>query len=135
MIGFESKSFSLLWRATRDGFGAKAFHSRCDGKTNTLTVIKSKTGFIFGGYTAVEWTIRTDKTYKTDNTAFLFTLTNPASMPLKMKIKEGREQYAVGHFYSWGPYFGDLLVSNESNSNTDSYTNSNVSFLLIYIFT
>ena len=90
-----------------------------------MTVIKSKTGFIFGGYTAVEWTIRTDKTYKTDNTAFLFTLTNPASMPLKMKIKEGSEHYAVYHYSSWGPIFGngwDLAVSSESNSNTNSFT-------------
>ena len=34
--------WSLLYRATRDGFGAKDFHSNCDGHSNTLTILKAK---------------------------------------------------------------------------------------------
>ena len=30
---------SLLYRATRDGFGAKAFHSKCGRRENTITLI------------------------------------------------------------------------------------------------
>jgi hypothetical protein len=46
--------WSLLYRATRDGFGAKDFHSRCDGRANTLTIFKAKESeFIFGGFTTV----------------------------------------------------------------------------------
>ena len=129
MIGFESRPLSLLWRGTRDGFGSAAFHSLCDGKANTLTIVKSITGFIFGGYTSLAWSSVAG--YKPDNTAFLFSLTNPASMPLKMKIKPEKEQYAVYHNSNYGPTFGkghDLHVHDASNSNTESFTYSSSSY-------
>ncbi len=31
LTGLENKSFSLLWRGSRDGFDAAAFHRLCDG--------------------------------------------------------------------------------------------------------
>jgi hypothetical protein len=34
--------WSLLYRGTRDGFGAKDFHSNCDGHSNTLTILKAR---------------------------------------------------------------------------------------------
>jgi hypothetical protein len=44
--------WSLLYRGTRDGFGAKDFHSKCDGRSNTLTIVKAfGSEFIFGGFT------------------------------------------------------------------------------------
>ena len=43
--------WSLLYRGTRDGFGASNFHSKCDGRNNTLTLLKAKeSSYIFGGY-------------------------------------------------------------------------------------
>jgi hypothetical protein len=36
---FRAKRFNLLWRGSRDGFGAKEFHHHCDGRANTLTLI------------------------------------------------------------------------------------------------
>jgi len=30
--------WSLLYRATRDGFDSSDFHSKCDGHSNTLTI-------------------------------------------------------------------------------------------------
>jgi hypothetical protein len=48
--------WSLLYRATRDGFGSDDFHSKCDGHSNTLTIFKAKqSSFIFGGFTTVNW--------------------------------------------------------------------------------
>jgi len=38
LTGFENKSFSLLWRGSRDGFDAAAFHRLCDGKARFLGV-------------------------------------------------------------------------------------------------
>ena len=32
------------------------FHQRCDGKNNTLTIIKED-GFVFGGFTDIPWGI------------------------------------------------------------------------------
>ena len=45
----------LLFRASRDGFAASAFHSKCDNKGPTVTVVKSSAN-IFGGFTETPWT-------------------------------------------------------------------------------
>ena len=42
-------NWSVCWRATRDGWDARNFHSRCDRKKPTLTLVKVGV-FIFGGY-------------------------------------------------------------------------------------
>jgi len=55
LTGFNNKSFSLLWRGSRDGFDKEDFHRLCDGKVNTVTVIKNTNGFIFGGFTSIPW--------------------------------------------------------------------------------
>ncbi len=47
--------WTLLYRGTRDGFGAADFHSKCDDHKNTLTIVKAHdTSYIFGGYTSVK---------------------------------------------------------------------------------
>ena len=45
----------LLFRASRDGFAAQTFHSKCDNKGPTVTVVKSGAN-IFGGFTEISWT-------------------------------------------------------------------------------
>ena len=45
----------LLFQASRDGFAASAFHSKCDTKGPTVTVVKSGAN-IFGGFTEEPWT-------------------------------------------------------------------------------
>ena len=45
----------LLFRASRDGFAASTFHSKCDNKGPTVTVVKSYAN-IFGGFTEKPWT-------------------------------------------------------------------------------
>ena len=47
-------SFVLLYRASRDGWAASKFHSICDNKGPTVTVVKSGNN-IFGGYTEQSW--------------------------------------------------------------------------------
>ena len=45
----------LLFRASRYGFDASMFHSKCDQKGPTITVVKSGEN-IFGGFTEKTWT-------------------------------------------------------------------------------
>ena len=45
----------LLFRASRDGFAAEIFHSKCDAQGPTVTIVKSG-NYIFGGFTDVSWT-------------------------------------------------------------------------------
>ena len=63
--------WTLLYRGTRDGFGAKDFHSKCDGKSPTLTLIKAQgSEYIFGAYTQASW--KSSCIYELDPQAFLF---------------------------------------------------------------
>jgi hypothetical protein len=45
----------LLYKASKDGFEASKFHSHCDFKGPTISIIKSDTGNVFGGYTTIPW--------------------------------------------------------------------------------
>ena len=46
--------WKLLFRGSRDGFQAETFHSKCDNKGPTVTVVKSG-NYIFGGFTEISW--------------------------------------------------------------------------------
>ena len=51
----KSQEIKSIHRASEYEFTAKSFHNACDGHGPTLTIIKSKYGNIFGGYTSVPW--------------------------------------------------------------------------------
>ena len=51
---FSNSDELLLYRASRDGWASSTFHSYCDNKGPTVTVIKSGNN-IFGGYTEQSW--------------------------------------------------------------------------------
>ena len=42
------------WRAKTDGWAASTFHSNCDAKGPTVTIIQVGS-YIFGGYTDLSW--------------------------------------------------------------------------------
>ena len=46
--------FVRCWHAETDGSAASTFHSNCDGKGPTVTIIKFGQ-YIFGGYTDMSW--------------------------------------------------------------------------------
>jgi len=115
-----SDKWSLLYRATRDGFGGRDFHSRCDGRANTLTILKAKqSSYIFGGFTAVSWDSSSD--YKSDPNAFIFSLTNKENKPVKMKVDTERHEYAIRCYSECGPIFGghDIRIYNNGKSCSD----------------
>ena len=41
-------TWKLIFKASKDGFSANAFHQKCDNKGKTITVV-SANGYIFGG--------------------------------------------------------------------------------------
>jgi hypothetical protein len=135
---FRLKKWTLLWRGSRDGFGAHDFHSRCDGHANTLTLIVTAAskegagGFVFGGFTPVEWDSRVidwecygSNCYKSDDSlkSFLFTLTNPRNIPArKFALMAEEKQKAIYCCSARGPSFGGMYVSDNCNANIDSVT-------------
>jgi len=112
--------WSLLYRGTRDGFGSKAFHSKCDGHSKTLTILKANgSSYVFGGFTSVEWDSSSGR--KPDANAFIFSLTNKDNRPVKMKIDPNQHEYAICCHSLWGPTFGyDIVIKNNANTTIES---------------
>jgi hypothetical protein len=98
--------FSLLYRGTQDGQTDEAFHSKCDEKGCTLTVIETTCGKIIGGYSNTAWS--STGVYKVANKAFLFALSGDGiSSPCKMKLKNANDEYAIHCGSAYGPVFGN----------------------------
>jgi hypothetical protein len=93
----------LLYRATRDGFTIQAFHSKCDGIGNTITIIKNNLNYVFGGYASSAW--NSSGSYIKDPNAFLFSLRRDGvSFKDKFTIKQAKHAYNGGSAY--GPTYG-----------------------------
>jgi hypothetical protein len=128
---FRTKKFSLLWRGSRDSFKSASFHGRCDGHSNTLIVILDTNGNIFGGFTPVEWDSRGDIKADDSLKSFLFTLKNPRNIqPKRFVLKAEEKRRAIFCDYKWGPYFYDIGIANDCNTNNTSFADD---FGLTYI--
>jgi len=122
----------LIYRASRDGFEASSFHSKCDKKANTLVIIKSTSGNVFGGYTEISWHgiygNYQSYEYNMDENSYIFSYINKLNKPIRVGFSPC---CGVCSDYQSGPIFGgsrDILIADKSNINTESYTNFGESF-------
>jgi hypothetical protein len=97
-----SESGTLLYRATRDGFTANAFHANCDGKAKTITII-STNNHVFGGYTSAAWNKSGD--YIKDASAFIFSLRRNGISNFEKFLIKNPDTAIIGHQH-YGPIFG-----------------------------
>lgn len=70
------EQFTLLYRGSSDGCHASSFHRKCDGYKNTITIIQTKKGNIFGGDSPCVWDSNGLKRDES-GTSFIVTLKNP----------------------------------------------------------
>ena len=113
------KKYELLFRATRDGFQAKKFHEKCDGKSYTVTFVVTSIGRRFGGFTDQTWDQNSG--YKGGSNGFIFSLDN------KEVYYNKNSSYAIYCSSSYGPTFGsgyDFYLCDNCNTNKSSYNNS-----------
>ncbi len=89
-----------MHRGTRDGFASSAFHSRCDGKGNTITIIKNDNNHVFGGYTSVAW--HSSGSYSYDSSAYLFSLRRDKSTNSEKYLINNSQYAFYGGSSSWG---------------------------------
>ena len=122
LINLKIRKQKLLYRGSSDGFTAKKFHEKCDGKANTLTLVKSKNGenglsdsreYVFGGFTTQSWDA---DLLKKDENAFIFSLKNVLNRPEKMMIKES-SNYAIMCSPGCGPIFDNAFSIKFSSNN------------------
>ena len=82
----------LIYKASKDGYKAIDFHSKCDGKGPTLVIILANKR-LFGGYTTQAWNSSSPTGFKEDANAFTFSLT----LKVKCPIQRDKKQFAVKH--------------------------------------
>ena len=124
MLSSYSKSV-LLYKATRDGFQASAFHSRCDNIPNTVTVIRNNMNYVFGGFTAAKWSSTAiGASGVADPNAFIFSLRRNGGLTnYKLPIKSTQVNNAIFGWSSYGPIFGyDIIIYDQSNIYNGSYS-------------
>jgi hypothetical protein len=91
-------------------------------------VILDTKGNIFGGFTPVMWESRYESLiccYSGDASlkSFLFTLRNPHNIPARrFALKAEKKDKAICCTSTRGPHFSDIVLFNECNANTDSFT-------------
>ena len=118
------KKFKLLYRASKDGDLMKTFHEKCDNKGPTVMLIKTNTGFRFGGYNPLFWD--QSGNYKSDKLTFIFSLDKKK----KYTLKSGQEQYSVYGNYDRAAFGGghDICIYDQCMRNNKSYINTPSSF-------
>ena len=100
----------LLYRGSRDGFNAAAFHQACDNQGPTLTLIRARDGgFVFGAYLDVPWTSDNVWLKKGEANPWVFSLRNPKGVqPLLMVPNDVNPQCLVHRGAGNGPIIGNV---------------------------
>jgi len=67
-------TWKLLYKWTKDEKSQTAWHTKCDNKGPTVTIIWTKGGYVFGAYAHLPWAI--DGGWKESKESFIFSLTD-----------------------------------------------------------
>jgi len=114
----------LLYRASRDGWTHHDFHSKCDNNGATVTIARTKEGYVIGGYSDKSFT--STNTYGSSNDAFLFSIKCHAGLPpFTMNLRSNQHYYALFHAPGYGPAFGqgcDLYIGNTRSMKFGNYS-------------
>jgi len=99
--------WKVCYRASKDGFSSSTFHSKCNGKGPTFTIMTNDKGRKAGGYMTSSW--HSSSNYIYDSEAFLFSLSDNKVFDVRYP------QYAGYGNNSYGPTFGaghDIYVNS-----------------------
>jgi hypothetical protein len=106
----------LVFRASRDGFKAMEFHSKCENISPSIVIAKTEYGKIIGGYTGLEWKVATkEHEIKGDPSSFIF------SFDLKERYLPKDPKYCISHSINSGPIFGCSYSKNYGPMLSTSY--------------
>ncbi|CAG2238099.1 unnamed protein product [Mytilus edulis] len=116
-----NKGYTCLFRATRDGCDATKFHTLCDNKGPTVTIIYNINNSVYGGYTSLSWD--SSGSYRSDGHAFLFRLyQNGDWKPVQLPVSS--PTYSIYDNPGYGPTFGgnhDLLSFTSTVASSGGY--------------
>ena len=111
----------LLYRGTRDGMSADVFHNKCNNKGPTISLFKNEKGYIFGGYTSIDWQNPPSWVYSSAPDSFIFTLTNMYNIS-PTKFPNSNTSGSIWDDSNRGPCFGgghDIRIRFDSSEYTN----------------
>ncbi|CAD8180784.1 unnamed protein product [Paramecium octaurelia] len=91
---------TLIYQGTRDGFNGQSFWKASYNKESLLTIIQSKSEYIFGAYSLCKWVPGQGQTADPTYASFLFSQTHNLVYPQKSCAS------AIYCSFSNGPAFG-----------------------------
>jgi len=120
----KSVAWKLLFRGSDDGFLASTFHLKCDDVPNTICVIESNHGNVFGGFTTLPWKSDVGR-YHVDEEAFVYIVRKKKKALKKaiMYLQYTSSQHSVVHNKYMGPVFGyghDIYIRNKADQVADN---------------
>ena len=117
-MGISSSRFHLIYKASRDGSSAQAFHQKCDRQMAPLVVLSyNPQGYVFGGYTSLS--LESRGAFRNDNDAFIFCLSEAGlNNPQKYPAKAG-----VGGIHDY-PQFGPSFSSSQGYCDLTFFTSA-----------
>ena len=116
-------NLNLIYRATRDGDNVETYHKKTNYVPDTITLIRTKDGFIFGGFTHIQIPNGSGTNYD-DDKAFVFSLDyNKIYLPQKGHCSKHSND-------GYGPIFGNnehkeypiIIYGNNFFNNSSHYT-------------
>jgi hypothetical protein len=122
---FGCMRWQLLYRGSIDGFRASNFHGKCDGKSNTVTLIMTTTGCIFGGFSPIAWDSNSGHKADWQRQSFLFRIKDSRDSPPSI-FPISNPSYGIFCDQSFGPVFGnggEIEVRDNCSQNANSHTN------------
>jgi len=126
-------NWTLKYRASKDGFGAATFHSKCDGVAHLLIVIRTDKDYVFGGYTGgASFHSSVSYVTPTGQQPFLFSLLNPSGTP-PMKFDLTNPTFALYGHSAHSATFGnghDLHICNNANVTEGSFVRVGHSYVV-----
>jgi hypothetical protein len=118
MIGNPNQRWKLCYKKSRDGSTSTTYHTLCDFRGPSVSVLMLANGYVLGGYCKTS-TRASVAGYIADKDAFIFSITNKSKFPLG----GSNDALAIYCNSSNGPTFGgghDIYVSSTM---TDTYCN------------
>ena len=142
------QSFAILFVASKNDYSATKFHNMCNGQANTITIIKSHSNHIFGGYKASRWH---PLQYNHHPNSFLFLIRGKETSSSENKYPQAiHTQPPIDHYFdssvhydtNRGPQFGtwgafDISIKDRCDSplpdkSSLNFTEHNYTRLLNY---
>ena len=103
------ESITPLYSSEKHGFSRDVFHKLVDGKGPQLTLMRSRAGKVFGGFTMKHWQSPWLVGYVEDPEAFLISL----DLKKEYRVKNHKNAIFVGA--SYGPIFGNKDIEFKAN--------------------